>query len=88
MIVTCGRCGTDFDADRETRGDATRCPSCGARADVDAADAGLDDDGITCDLCGQPLDGMDDATDHLEDAHSVVTNAILSRTRGLGGEPA
>jgi transcription elongation factor Elf1 len=90
VTISCGSCGTEFDPDRETRGDAERCPSCGATADADSVDAaaGLDDDAIACDLCGQPLEGMDAATDHMEDAHSLVTNAILSNTRGLGGETA
>lgn len=90
MSVACGRCGTEYDPDRETPGDPERCPSCGATADADSVDAaaGLDDDAIACDLCGQPLDGMDAATDHMEGAHSVVTNAIFANTRGLGGEIA
>lgn len=88
MTVTCERCGADFDPERETRGNPQRCPRCGATADVDGGDRGLDDDAIACDLCGTALDGMDDATDHMEDAHAVVTTAILSNTRGLGGESA
>lgn len=90
MNVTCGRCGTDFDAERETRGDPERCPGCGTPADVDAVDDSSSryNDGISCGLCGEPLPDMDHATDHLEDEHSVVELAILRNIDGIGGEPA
>ncbi|OYR75155.1 hypothetical protein DJ76_03455 [Halorubrum ezzemoulense] len=89
--MTCDRCGTEYNPDRETRGDPRRCPSCGATADVDGARSGEKsryEDGISCGLCGEPFGGMDEATDHLEDEHSVVKHAILRNVDGIGGEPA
>lgn len=86
MRVSCDTCGTEFDAERETRGDPERCPSCGTPADVDAEPTPDDSDaGLACGLCGEPLPSMDHAADHLEDEHRVVRNAILANVDGIGG---
>lgn len=44
------------------------------------------DDAVACRFCDHVSDDMDEATDHAEDAHNIVTNAVLDSVRRVERE--
>lgn len=88
-MIECQRCGEEFDPDREPTVpgvDTSRCPACGAPAELEESDdqeeperTDGDEDGVPCPRCDERLPSRDHLADHLTDEGAfsdVVAGAV------------